>query len=72
MEYLYSNEEVEVFDSFEHLSGYFRKNQMEMSYAEIFDLAIKLKAYENSFHATSQLESIVTSLNAIEEALHDS
>lgn len=71
MEHIFTVIEDEVFDGFEQLREYFRKNQMEMSYAEIFDLAIKLKAYENSFHAASQIESIVTSLNAIEKAIYD-
>ena len=43
-----------------------------MSYAEIFDLAIKLKAYDNSFEAAMELQSITTSLQAIEEAIADS
>ena len=38
----------EVFLTFEDLSNYFRKEDMRLSYAEIFDLAIKLKAYEDT------------------------
>lgn len=63
--------EDDVFDCFEELREYFRKNQMEMSYAEIFDLAIKLKSYDNSFEAAMELQSITTSLLAIEEAINE-
>ena len=72
MENNFTINEDEVFVCFEELSEYFRKNQMEMSYAEIFDLAIKLKAYDNSFEAAMELQSITTSLQAIEEAIADS
>tara|TARA_R100000353_G_C6411297_1_gene170499 strand:+ start:327 stop:545 length:219 start_codon:yes stop_codon:yes gene_type:complete len=62
----------EVFSTFEDLSNYFRKEDMQLSYAEIFDLAIKLKAYENSFEATSEMEITNTHLKNIINAIYES
>jgi len=61
----------EVFLTFEDLSNYFRKEDMQLSYAEIFDLAIKLKAYEDSFEATSQIAMTNVHLKNIIQAIQD-
>ena len=45
---------------------------MQLSYAEIFDLAIKLKAYENSFEATSAMEITNIHLKNIINAIYES
>ena len=44
---------------------------MQLSYAEIFDLAIKLKAYEDSFEATSQIAMTNVHLKNIIQAIQD-
>lgn len=60
----------EVFLTFEELSNYFRKEDMQLSYAEIFDLAIKLKTYEESFEATSQIAMTNVHLKNIIQAIN--
>ena len=71
MEYNFSPITDEVFSTFEDLSNYFKKEDMRLSYAEIFDLAIKLKAYEDSFEATSQIAMTNVHLKNIIQAIQD-
>ena len=54
------------------LEKLFSNGDMQLSYAEIFDLAIKLKAYEDSFEATSQMQMTNVHLKKIIQAIYES